>query len=319
MTTLPAASLETALGAVLDRLEAEAPVAAARGRRSLMQALAWVSDTDWADVACLFSPLADGLPVELVWRPGEPGLFWTAEPAAPEWTPDARLERALALAENSGERFTAADRALLARLVDVAPSPWALWLAGRHRGSSDSAKVYVLLSAETGAATERLAPLLPALRDGDLPVMLGIEPDGALELYWRRTVRRPGDRYRVAQIPGADIAVERLEHALREWTGAGLDDPVACRLGLSLRLAPDRRVVAAAAFVRASAVAPAATLRRRLLDAGGARNPALSQLWSERCLRPLLLTLAASATDLRPALGFTFDVRARAREADADA
>ena len=140
--------------------------------------------------------------------------------------------------------------------------------------------------------------------------MVGIEPDGALELYWRRDVRRPGDRYRLARIPGADGAVERLEHSLREWTGAGLDDPVRYRLGLSLKLAPDRKVIAAAAFARASAVAPAAALRRRLLDAGGTRNPALSQLWSERRVRPLLLTLAATATDVRPALGFTLDLRA---------
>ena len=296
-----------ALDAVLDRLEPEAPEAVARGRLALRRALAWTNDTAWPEVAWSFSELADGLPIELVWRPGEPGLFWTAEPAAPEAPAAAeRLARALALAEAAGPTFAATDRRLLAALAEAAPSPWPLWLAGRLSGDRDAAKLYVRLGPDNlGLAAHRLAPLLPALREDDRPVMLGFEPGGGLELYWRRDARRPGDLHRLSQIPGMAPAAERLQRALRDWTGAGLDDATGRRTGLSLKLDAAGRPSAAAAFLRASAVAPPGDLRRRLQDAGGDDRHALADLWSEGCLRPLLLTLGATPHGVRPSLGLT--------------
>lgn len=294
-----------ALDAVLDDLAPEAPDPVERGRRALRRALAWTDDTAWPDVAWSFSDLADGLPVELVWRPGEPGLFWTAEPAAPEATPRQRLARALDLAER-GSQFAADDGALLERIADAGPSPWPLWLAGRHCDTRDSAKLYIRLAPDAlDLAAPRLAPLLPALRDGDLPVMLGLEPTGGLELYWRRDARRPGDMHRLSRLPGMAPAIEHLQIALRDWTGAGLDDPTGRRTGLSLKLNSAGRVTAAAAFLRASRVTAPEVLRRRLLDAGGAANPATADLWATGRLRPMFLTLGATATGVRPALGFT--------------
>jgi hypothetical protein len=150
----------------------------------------------------------------------------------------------------------------------------------------DAGKIYVRLGpGALDVAARRLRPLLPALRGGDLPSMLGLEPGGGLELYWRRDVRQAGDLYRLSRLPGIAEVAERLDRALRDWTGAGLDDPARRRTGFSLKLAPDGRAVAAAAFMRASAVAEPGALRSRLMQAGGERNPSLGQLWATAELR----------------------------------
>ncbi|WP_423603687.1 hypothetical protein [Sphingomonas sp. MS122] len=292
-----------ALGTVLDALAEEAPEPVARGRAALERTLAWTGRTSWGDVAWSFSDLAGGCPVELVWRPGWPGLFWTAEPAAPEWPTPRRMKRALALARMFGARF---DRAQAARLgVMVARSaPWPVWLGGRHDASGDETKLYALIDADAVGGS-------PLLRGDDCPVMLGLSPDGGTELYWRRRSRLPGDRWRLAREPGLAPLVDRLDAALVDWTGNGLEVESAGRIGLSLKRSRMDEPEALAAFVRVRQAGGEAALRERLLAAGGDGNPALARLWAAGRLRPMFLTLAVTPNAMKPSIGFRMNLSAR--------
>lgn len=294
----------TALAHVLDAVAAEAPEAVARGRAALARALAWTATTAWPEVAWSFSDLADGAPVELVWRPGRPGLFWTVEPAAPEWPVRRRLARALTLARAGGARFDAGARALARDAALAAAAPWPVWVGGRHDASSDAYKLYVLTPPSLGASPPGVACVLGQLRGEDRLTMLGLAPGRGIELYWTRPVRAPGDRWRLSAAASAAPLATRLDAALADWTGHGLDDPAGGRLGLSLHLAPDGAPVALAAFMRVGAAGGSDRVRARMLAAGGDRNPALAGLWAAGRLRPMLLTLAATVEAVTPAIGF---------------
>lgn len=289
-----------ALGTVLDALAEEAPEPVARGRAALERTLAWTARTSWGDVAWSFSDLAGGCPVELVWRPGRPGLFWTAEPAVPEWPTPRRIKRALALARMFGARF---DPARL-RAVTTRSAPWPVWLGGRHDATGDETKLYALIDADAVRGS-------PLLRHDDCPVMLGLAPDESTELYWRRPSRLPGDRWRLAREPGLDALADRLDAALAEWTGDGLEAESAGRLGLSLKRSPTGTPEALAAFVRVRQAGSEAALRERLLAAGGDANPALARLWAAGRLRPMFLTLAATAAAVKPSIGFRMNTGAK--------
>jgi len=259
-----------ALAAVLDALAAEAPAAVARGRAALGRVLAWTTTTAWDEVAWSFSDLAGGAPVELVWRPGRPGLFWTAEPAAPEWPKPRRLARALALARVMGTRFDRPAAALIRTALTASDAPWPIWLGGRHDAAGDVAKIYALTGAAV-LADPALEPAVALLRGADRPTMLGLAADGGREIYWRRLSREPGDRWRLARDRALAPLAARLDAALVDWTGGGLDAEHAGRLGLSLKLSPAGQPRALAAFLRVRQAGGGARVRARLL--AGAATP----------------------------------------------
>jgi len=286
-----------ALDAVLDALAAEAPEPVARGRAALQRTLAWTRRTSWGDVAWSFSDLAGGSPVELVWRPGRAGLFWTAEPAAPEWPTLRRVKRALALARTFGARFDPVQAAWMRAMVAASAAPWPIWIGGRHDAAGDETKLYARIGPDADRA-------FPTFRHGDCPVMMGLAVDGGSELYWRRPSRQSGDRWRMAREHGLGAHVARLDAALAEWTGDGLDAEDAGRVGLSLKRSARGEPQALAAFVRVRQAGGAAAVRRRLLAAGGEANPALARLWDAGRIRPMFLTLAATAHGMKPSIGF---------------
>lgn len=288
-----------ALDRALAALEREAPEPVARGRRALERALGWTARTEWPEIAWQFSPLADGVPVELVWRPGRPGLFWTAEPAAPEWSGARCLTRALALLRTIDGGLPCGLRAAAREALGQGDEPWPVWVAGRHDARGDAGKLYVLCRRVPPGA-ERAAPLL---RADDQPMMLGLAHDGSRELYWARPTRIAGDLWRLCADPEVAPLAKALDVALADWTGGGLDDEDASRLGLSLALDPTGRVVALAAFMRVSAAGGEERVRNRLLDAGGEANPALATLWADRHVRPMMLTLGVTSAGISTAIG----------------
>lgn len=288
-----------ALDRALAALEREAPEPVARGRRALERTLAWTAQTTWPEIAWQFSPLADGVPVELVWRPGRPGLFWTAEPAAPEWSGARCLSRALALLRAIDGGLPCDLRLAAREALAQADEPWPVWLAGRHDARGDVGKLYVLCrSVPPGVG--RAAPLL---RADDRPMMLGLAHDGGREFYWARPTRFAGDLWRFCADPEIEPFARTLDAALSDWTGGGFDDERGSRLGLSVSLDAVGRVTALAAFMRVSAAGGADRVRRRLLARGGEANPALAQLWAAGHLRPLLLTLGATPAGVVTAIG----------------
>jgi hypothetical protein len=284
----------TTLTHVLDVLAADAPSEVARGRAALEEVLGWTASSCWQDVVWSFSDLAGGAPVELVWRPGRTGLFWTAEPAAPELPTAARTDRALRLAHEMGFRLPSADIEWIHDLIGGSPSPWPIWLGGRHDPGGDTCKLYVRTSALSD----------PAMRGGDHAVMLGLAANGDREVYWRRPARYAGDRWRLTH--EADLAdlVALLDAALVKWTGHGLDAEGARGLGLSLRRSRSGRVEALTAFLHMRDAGNVADTRRRLLEAEGSVDCAAARLWAEGWLEPLGLSLAASSSGVHPSLGF---------------
>ena len=288
-----------ALDRALAALEREAPEPVARGRRALERALAWTERTRWPEIAWQFSPLADGVPVELVWRPGRPGLFWTAEPAAPEWSGARCLTRALALLRTIDGGLPCGLRSAAREALVHVEEPWPVWAAGRHDARGDAGKLYVLCRRVPPGA-ERAAPLL---RADDQPMMLGLAHDGSRELYWARPTRIAGDLWRLCADPEIEPLAKALDVALADWTGGGFDDEDASRLGLSLTLDATGRVAALAAFMRVSAAGGGEQVRNRLLGAGGEVNPALASLWAGRQVRPMLLTLGATSAGIATAIG----------------
>ena len=288
-----------ALDRALAALEREAPEPVARGRRALDRALSWTERTAWPEIAWRFSPLADGVPVELVWRPGRPGLFWTAEPAAPEWSGARGLTRALALVRlingSVAPGLRAAAREALARTDD----PWPVWAAGRHDAKGDATKLYVS-SRCVPAGMLRVSALL---RGDDKPMMLGLTQEGGREFYWARPTRIAGDLWRLSADPEIEPLARSLDAALADWTGGGLDDEDGSRLGLSLALDTAGHATALAAFMRVSAAGGDERVRKRLLEFGGEANPALATLWAERQVRPMMLTLGATSAGIATAIG----------------
>ncbi len=282
------------LADILDVLAVEAPEDVARGRATLTQVLQWTETSRWREVAWSFSDLAGGSPLELVWRPGRPGLFWTAEPAPPEWLTPRRFRRALALAATLGARFSADKVTQLRDAVEQTSAPWPIWLSGRHDATGDTAKIYAL--------TDNV--VLPMLRGDDRIVMLGLSADGGREYYWRRPSRQAGDHWRLAQEPSLRPLAAQLNTALLEWTDHGLDAEHAGRIGLSLKLSPSGKPEALAAFLRVHQAGGEDAIRRKLLAHGGEVNPAIATLWAAGRLSPMFLTLAATEHALMPAMGF---------------
>jgi hypothetical protein len=288
-----------ALDRILDDLAVEAPEAVARGRRALARALGWLGQTRWPEVAWAFSGLASGSPLELVWRPGRPGLFWTAEPAAPELPRQRRLCRGLAILRANGAGLGRNGERLVRRAHAATRVDWPLFIAGRHEGQgADSGKAY--LHART--LPEGFADLGCHLLPHDRPILTGVAGNGLRELYWERRCQ-PGDLWRMRQAPGSGLLAERLDIELIGWTGHGLDHER--RLGLSLAAGPDGRPLALAAFLAPRMVTGGETSARvRLLAQGGEANPALARAWEARRVRPMLLTLGVTATGSQQALGF---------------
>ncbi|WP_395711074.1 hypothetical protein [Reyranella sp.] len=290
---------QAALDRALAALEREAPEPVERGRRALAAALSWTTRTDWPEVAWQFSPLADGVPVELVWRPGRPGLFWTAEPAAPEWSGARCLTRALALLRSIDGGLPCGTRSAAREALAQVDEPWPVWAAGRHDARGDAGKLYVLCRL-AAPRVERAAPLL---RGDDKPMMLGLTRDGGREFYWARSTRVAGDLWRLCADPEIEPLARSLDAALADWTGGGFDDEDGSRLGLSLALDATGHVTALAAFMRVSAAGGEERVRKRLLDSGGDANPALATLWADRQVRPMMLTLGATSVGIATAIG----------------
>jgi hypothetical protein len=291
-----------ALASVLDVLALEAPVEVARGRVALKRALSWTDTSSWSEVAWSFSDLAGGSPVELVWRPGRHGLFWTAEPAPPEWPTSRRVRRALALARLLGSRFDRTEISKFKKQVSSSKSAWPIWVGGRHDASGDLAKLYALTaSASVGEFLHGATALLH--RPNDQMAMIGLSADGGREYYWRRPSPPPGDRWHMAREPSLSPMVARLDAALGEWTSKGLDSTDLGRIGFSLKLSPAGEPTALAAFMRVRQVGGEKNVRRRLLKAGGFSNPALASFWAAGRLRPMFLTLAATPDAVIPSIG----------------
>lgn len=290
-----------ALERVLDSVAAEAPEAVTRGRAALGEALGWTATTAWPEVAWRFSVLANGAPVELVWRPGRPGLYWTAEPAAPELPRERRIERAVELVEGIGGRLDAATRQLAITTATASSATWPVWVAGRHTARSDAAKLYVLV----GEVPPAFKAVTSLLRGADRPTMIGLTPQGEREFYWTRPTRIAGDLWRLRSDPATAQLAGTLDAALVDWTGSGLDDEAGGRLGLSVRYDASGKLDTLAAFCRVSAAGGGPRVRIRLLARGGNANPALARCWADGQLRPMLLSLAASASGLSLALGLS--------------
>ncbi|HOZ34958.1 MAG TPA: hypothetical protein PLM52_18960 [Tabrizicola sp.] len=286
-----------ALARLLDALEAEAPDAVARGRVALGRALGWLDRTDWPEAAWAFSGLASGTPLELVWRPGRPGLFWTAEPAAPELPRPRRLRRGLAVLRANGTGLGPGREGLVRRVCRDAPGAWPVFVAGRHDGAGrDTGKAYVQAVRVPLGFADLGRHLLPQ----DRPMMTGIASTGQRELYWERRCQ-PGDLWRMRQVPALRDLAEALEAELQRWTGQGLD--AAWKLGLSQSVGPDGTPLALAAFLHPRQAGGIDAVLRRLLDQGGAANPALADACRAGRLRPMLLTLAVSGGQAQQALG----------------
>lgn len=295
----PGVTGQAALDRALAALEREAPEPVARGRRALDRALSWAERTAWPEIAWRFSPLADGVPVELVWRPGKPGLFWTAEPAAPECSGAKGLARALALVRSIDGGVAPGLRAVAREALARTDESWPVWVAGRHDAKGDATKLYVScnrLHAEAGRAAA-------LLRGDDKSMMLGFTQDGGREFYWARPTRIAGDLWRLCVDREIEPLARRLDAALADWTGGGFDDEDGSRLGLSLALDATGHVTALAAFMRVSAAGGEERVRRRLLEVGGDANPALATLWADRQVRPMMLTLGATSAGIATAIG----------------
>jgi hypothetical protein len=292
-------SSQAALDRALAALEREAPEPVARGRRALACALSWTRRTEWPEVAWRFSPLADGVPVELVWRPGRHGLFWTAEPAAPECSGAKGLARALALIRSIDGGLDPGLRTAAREALARTDEPWPIWAAGRHDAKGNATKLYVS-SHCVPATVARVAALL---HGDDRPMMLGLTQDGSREFYWARPTRMAGDLWRLCVDREIAPLAHALDAALADWTGGGFDDEEGGRLGLSISLDATGRVCALAAFMRVSAAGGEKRVRKRLLDSGGEANPVLATLWAEHRVRPMMLTLGATSAGIATAIG----------------
>jgi hypothetical protein len=291
-----------ALDRVLEALAAEAPDAVARGRKALGRALGWLDRTTWPEAAWHFSGLASGTPLELVWRPGRPGLFWTAEPAAPELSRPRRLRRGLAVLRANGAGLGPVGERLVRRAFAATRVEWPVFVAGRHEGAGgDSGKAY--LHART--VPDGFADLATHLLPHDRPMMTGVASTGLREVYWERH-SQPGDLWQMRQAPGLRVLAEALEAELHRWTGRGLDHER--RLGLSLSAGPGGEPLALAAFLPPRQARGETEARQQLMAAGGETNPALPQLWAKGQVKPMLLTLAVTAVGAQQALGFRLTV-----------
>ncbi len=285
------------LEAVLDRLAGEAPDDVARGRVALGRALGWMERTSWPEVSWRFSGLASGGPVELVWRPGRRGFFWTADPAAPEMDRARRFRRGVAVLRANGTGLGAVDRRLAARAFAVSRTEWPVLIAGRHDGSGDAGKVYL----HGSTVPEGFGDLARLMTGTDRAVMTGVANNGLRELYWDRRARQAGDLWRMRRDPALAPLAGALDAALGSWTGRGLDGEG--RIGLSVTAGPDGRVTALAAFVFPRQAGGETAVRDRLLREGGEANPGLAELWAEGRLRSMLLTLGVTAAGAQAAIG----------------
>lgn len=196
------------------------------------------------------------------------GLFWTADPAAPEMDRARRFHRGVA--------------ALRANGVGLCDDPGKVYLHG-------------------GLVPEGFGELARQMTGADLPMMTSVSSTGLREVYWHRQSRRAGDLWRMRRDPVLAPLDKALDASLADWTGQGLDGGGG--IGLSLTADAKGRVIALAAFVFLRQAGGEAVVRNRLLREGGEANPALAELWAEGRLRPMLLTLGVTAAGAQAALG----------------
>jgi hypothetical protein len=291
-----------ALAAALDAAAGEAPESAARARLALDRVLAPLATSAWPEVAWRFSRLCPGgYPIELVWRPGRPGVFWTAEAAAPELPEAGRLERAAALLPAiAGLPADDRDIARLAALQAGARLLWGAWIGGRHEAAGDSAKLYAEVPAgrmaALGAAFPAAAAWIATLPAGALPRLVGLEPSRRRwEVYARIPAHEPGGLF--APLKAAGAAGNAIPGLLGELAGG---DPEAALegkgIGLSLALEAEGRLAGIAVIVVARRLAGTEDrLKKRLAPFLAGPGAALGRHWAAGGATATLLSVTGAA------------------------
>jgi len=292
------------LEAAAARLAPDAPEAAARGRAALRAVLEPLRNSAWPEEAWRFSDLTPGgFPAELVWRPRRPGLFWTAEAAAPEMAAEERLGAALKRLAALGAPSLPPDSLDLARRAAAqAREKHSIWIGGRHEAEGDRYKLYLGTPETAEAIMPRAGRWRPASTAGLRLCLLGLDAEGKAELYWRRRRYEPGDLTTLGRTTDLAMAGARLRAGLAALCGR---DPERAlegrRLTFSLQLAPDGEPVALSLFcaLPCTALGPVARVLE-WLEAQAARGgaPAPGALWRRGMLWPSWLCAAATAEGL---------------------
>jgi hypothetical protein len=303
---MSAAALAEAVGS----WGADTPGPAVRAAAALERVLAALESSPWPEVAWRFSQLCpSGWPVELVWRPGWPGVAWVAEIGGPEIDERARLDRAAGLATALGG--ASPDAGWMARIAALQAGMrlrWGAWLGGRHDGAGDRAKLYAELPPLGPGALGRLfagaAPWLATLPQAARARLAAHEPaSGRTELYLRIPAYAPGDLYAPLKAAGmADAALPLLLARLcGTWPEAALEGK---GVGLSLALDAAGAVDAMAVILVARSL-PGGEARLRGRALGLAPGDAPARLWAAGGLAATLLTVAGSRDGTaRFSLGF---------------
>jgi hypothetical protein len=300
----------TALLEALGAWGADTPGPAARAAAALERVLAGIEASPWPEAAWRFSQLCPaGWPVELVWRPGWPGVAWVAEIGGPEIDERARLDRAAGLATALGR--TPPDVAWMAHLAALQAGTrlrWGAWLGGRHDGACDRAKLYAELPPLEPGALGRLfagaAPWLATLPQAARARLAAHEPaSGRTELYLRIPAYAPGDLY--APLKAAGMADGALPALLARLCGIWPEAALEGRgIGLSLALDVAGAMDAMAVILVARSLPGGeARLRGRALGLASGGGPA--RLWASGGLAATLLTVAGRRDgSARFSLGF---------------
>ncbi|GGC63039.1 hypothetical protein GCM10011504_46550 [Siccirubricoccus deserti] len=296
------------LADVIDRFAVEAPAAVARGRAALHGTLAPLDGSAWPEVAWRFSDIAPGgFPAELIWRPGCPGLFWTAEPAPPEIPAKDRMPAALRRLDALGTALPSASVAL-ARRAAVMGNGRGIWLGGRHDADGDRYKLYVGTGPTAADLLREADAWRPMSTVGLRLFHLGLDSTGRVELYWRRRRYEPGDLASLGRTTNLVSAASRLRAGLA--TLCGRDPDLALegrRLAYSVQIDSRGLPEALALFC----ALPASFLggeHRTLawLEAQVGVNVAsvAAILWRQGLLRPSWIGVTATTDRLSSHIGF---------------
>ena len=314
---LDSAQLWDWIDATLDALSARLPDQARQARRALTAALRPVLDSCWPEAACSFSALAPhGVPIEFVWRPGEPSICWTSEVAGPECREEQRFALALRRLDNLGApRPPASVIAAVEQAQQRCDLRWGAWIGGRHRPDGDSFKLY---GETTGDGISTFARALDGMAkrfQRPSQRLVGANADGLVEIYGRVAEEDFGwlsalasDAGLSAQFRAAiDLASELTNRSLRvdlERSGAGW----------SLALRPGGELSAIAIFVKPNLFSSDPATSMIWIDRFGGCDP-LCAIWRSLigagAWRPGLLGLAATHDGLRRQLAVVFGDKRR--------